>query len=538
MAIPWRLFVGASTKPSTGFFPRQSGCWRRDLPRALLSVSDKSGLTGFARGLHRLGFELYATGNTLNAIADAAIDAHSVTDLTGFPEMMDGRVKTLHPGVHAGILARRDKPAHMEALAGLGLKRIDLVCCNLYPFVETVSRPSVTFEEAVEQIDIGGPAMIRAAAKNHDAVVVVVRPERYTELLAALQGGGPDLAMRRRLAAEAYAHTAAYDSWIAAYLRGSEDSGFPVELSFAGQLVEALKYGENDHQRAAFYKFGPDPGGLGGAKQLQGKEAGFNNLQDADAAFKLVSDYEPPAAAIIKHMNPCGLAVAEDLATAYRMAYECDKVSAFGGIVAANRPLDRATAELIVQIVTHVVIAPEVLEESRDVLARRKNMIVLAAEPARQGLFDYDLRSVPGGFLVQEWDRAGFDRDASVVATKRNPTEQEWEQLGLAWTAVKHVKSNAIVLFKDCAAVGVGAGQMSRVEAVQIAVGRAGERARGAVMASDAFFPFADGLEEGIRAGITAAIQPGGSMKDDEVIAAADAAGIAMVVTGKRHFKH
>jgi len=508
------------------------------LPRALLSVSDKSGLTGFARGLHRLGFELYATGNTLSAILDAAIDAHPITDLTGFPEMMDGRVKTLHPGIHAGILARRDKPAHMEALAGLGLKRIDLVCCNLYPFVETVTRPSVSFEEAVEQIDIGGPAMIRAAAKNHDAVVVVVRPERYTELLAALQAGGPDLAMRRRLAAEAYAHTAAYDSWIAAYLRASGDSSFPPELPFAGQLVQALKYGENEHQRAAFYRFGPDPGGLGGAKQLQGKEAGFNNIQDAAAAFELVNDYDQPAAAIIKHMNPCGLAIAADIATAYRMAYECDKVSAFGGVVAVNRPLDRSTAELIVQIVTHVVIAPAVLQEATEVLARRKGMVVLAAQAARRGLFDYDVRTVAGGFLVQDWDRAAFDRSSCVVVTKRQPTEQEWEQLGLAWIAVKHVKSNSIVLFNECAAVGVGAGQMSRVEAAQIAIYRAGARARGSVMASDAFFPFPDGLQVGIDAGVTAAIQPGGSVKDDEVIAAADAAGIGMVLTGRRHFKH
>ena len=508
------------------------------MPRALLSVSDKSGLTGFARGLQRLGFELYATGNTLKTIADAAIDAHPVTDLTGFPEMMDGRIKTLHPGVHAGLLARRDKPEHMQALEGHGLKTIDLLCCNLYPFVETVSRADVAFEEAVEQIDIGGPAMIRAAAKNHESVVVVVRPERYTEVLAALQGAGPDLAMRRRLAAEAYAHTAAYDSWIAAYLHAAGGHGFPSELSVAGQLAQALKYGENDHQRAAFYRFGPDPGGLGGAKQLQGKEPGFNNIQDAAAALALVSDYDRPAAAIVKHMNPCGLAVAEDITTAYRMAYECDQVSAFGGVVAVNRPLDRSTAQLIVQIVTHVVIAPAVLEEAKETLARRKGMVVWAAQEARRGLFDYDVRAVSGGFLVQDWDRAGFDRTSSVVVTRRQPTEQEWEQLGLAWTAVKHVKSNAIVLFKDCAAVGVGAGQMSRVEAVQIAVRRAGERSKGAVMASDAFFPFPDGLEEGINAGITAAIQPGGSLKDDEVIAAADAAGIAMVVTGRRNFKH
>jgi phosphoribosylaminoimidazolecarboxamide formyltransferase / IMP cyclohydrolase len=507
------------------------------LPRALLSVSDKTGLSGFARGLQRIGYELYATGSTLTAITDAAIDAHPVTDLTGFPEMMDGRIKTLHPGVHAGLLARRDKAEHMEALQRHGLKPIDLLCCNLYPFVETVTRANVTFEEAVEQIDIGGPAMIRAAAKNSESVVVVVRPERYSEVLSVLQEGGPDQAMRRRFAAEAYAHTAAYDAWIAAYMRGHEE-GFPQELSLTGLLAQPLKYGENEHQRAAFYSYGPDPGGLGGARQLQGKELGFNNIQDAAAAFQLVSDFDRPAAAIIKHMNPCGLAVADDITHAYRLAYECDPVSAFGGIVAVNRPLDRSTAEAIVQIVTHVVIAPGVLDETIEVLARRKGMIVLAAQPARRGLFDYDVRSVPGGFLVQDWDRTGFDRDAFAVVTKRAPTEAEWEQLRLAWTAVKHVKSNAIVLFKDCAAVGVGAGQMSRVEAVQIAVRRAGARAQGSVMASDAFFPFSDGLVEGISAGITAAIQPGGSLKDPEVVAAADAAGMAMVMTGQRHFRH
>ena len=508
------------------------------MPTALLSVSDKSGLAAFARGLQRLDYELYATGSTLKAIQDAAIDARPVSDLTGFPEMMDGRIKTLHPGVHAGILARRDKPEHMEALKSHGLHEIDLVCCNLYPFVETVTREGVTYEEAIEQIDIGGPAMIRAAAKNHESVVVVVRPERYTDVLSALSESTVDLAMRRRLAAEAFAHTSAYDSWIAAYMRGPEADGFPPEISFAGLLTQPLKYGENEHQKAAFYRLGPNPGGLGGAVQLQGKELGFNNIQDASAAYQLVRDFKEPAAAIVKHMNPCGLAVAEEIAKAYRIAYECDKVSAFGGIVAVNRPLDRSTAEQIVQIVTHLVIAPEVLDEAKDTLARRKGMIVLAAEPPRFGLLDYEVRSVPGGFLVQEWDRMGFDRSSFSVVTRRAPTEAEWEQLGYAWTAVKHVKSNAIVLFNEGAAVGVGAGQMSRVEAVQIAVRRAAERARGSVMASDAFFPFPDGLEEGIRAGVTAAIQPGGSMKDAEVIAAADAAGIAMVVTGRRHFKH
>jgi phosphoribosylaminoimidazolecarboxamide formyltransferase/IMP cyclohydrolase len=380
--------------------------------------------------------------------------------------------------------------------------------------------------------------MIRAAAKNHDSVVVVVRPERYTEILDELHAGGPDQPARRRLAAEAFAHTAAYDSWIAAYIRGGEAPGFPMELSFAGRLAQPLKYGENEHQRAAFYRYGPDPGGLGGARQVQGKELGFNNIQDAGAAFQLVCDYSRPAVAIIKHMNPCGLAVADDIATAYRVSYECDTVSAFGGVVAVNRPLDRSTAEQIVQIVTHVVIAPAVLDEAIDVLARRKSMIVLVAEPSRQVILDYDIRSVSGGFLVQDWDRDGFDRASCTVASRRAPSESEWEQLGYAWIAVKHVKSNAIVMFKDGAAVGVGAGQMSRVESVQIACHRAGGRAAGSVMASDAFFPFPDGVEEGIRAGVTAIIQPGGSLKDAEVVAVADAAGVAMVMTGRRHFRH
>ena len=508
------------------------------MPTALLSVSDKTGLAAFARGLHRLGYELFATGSTLKAIEDAAIDAHPVSDLTHFPEMMDGRIKTLHPGVHAGILARREKPEHLAALAEHGLRQIDLVCCNLYPFVETVLKPDVSFEEAIEQIDIGGPAMIRAAAKNHESVVVIVRPQRYSEILGALHEATVDLEVRRRLAAEAFAHTSSYDAWIAAYMRRGDRNGFPPEIAIAGQLAEPLKYGENEHQKAAFYRLGPDPGGIGGARQVQGGPPGFNNLQDASAGFQLVMDYAQPAAAIVKHMNPCGLAVARDVAVAYRMAYECDKVSAFGGVVAVNRPLDRATAEQIVQIVTHVVVAPDVLEEAHDVLARRKAMIVLAAQPARDGLLDLDVRSVPGGLLVQEWDRAKFDRTSARSVTRRAPTEDEWEQLGLAWTAVKHVKSNAIVLFKDGAAVGVGAGQMSRVEAVELAVHRAGERSRGSVMASDAFFPFPDGLEAGARAGVTAAIQPGGSVKDADVIATADAAGVAMVMTGRRHFKH
>ena len=506
------------------------------MPTALLSVSDKTGLATFARGLDRLGYELFATGSTLQAIADAGVPVRPVSDLTGFPEMMDGRIKTLHPGVHAGILARRDRPEHLASLEEHGLRQIDVVCCNLYPFVSTVLKPDVTFEEAVEQIDIGGPTMIRAAAKNHQSVVVVVRPERYSEVLSALSEGTLDGASRRRFAAEAFAHTSAYDAWIAAYMRGHD--GFPTEITIAGQLAQKLKYGENEHQEAAFYRLGPSAGGVGGATQVQGGAPGFNNLQDASAAIQLVADYERPAAAIIKHMNPCGLAVSDDITTAYRLAYECDKVSAFGGVVALNRPLDRPTAEQIVQIVTHVVVAPKVADDARGVLARRRSMVVLEVDPAHGGLFDYDVRSVPGGLLVQQWDRVKLDRAAVKTVTRREPTQAEWQQLELAWIAVKHVKSNAIVLFRDNAAVGVGAGQMSRVEAVQLAVMRAGDRSRGAVMASDAFFPFPDGLQLGAEAGVTAVIQPGGSVKDADVIAAADEAGIAMVVTGRRHFRH
>ncbi len=508
------------------------------MPTALLSVSDKTRLAPFARGLKRLGYDLFATGSTLQTLHDAAIEAQPVSDLTGFPEMLDGRVKTLHPGVHAGILARRDRPEHLETLAAHGLREIDLVCVNLYPFVDTVLRGDATFAEAVEQIDIGGPAMIRAAAKNHGSVVVVVRPQRYTEVLGALNEGTLDGEMRKRLAAEAFAHTSAYDAWIAAYLRKQDGNGFPAEITLAGLLAQPLKYGENEHQKAAFYRLGFGAGGIGEAQQVQGSPPGFNNIQDASAAISLVLDYEMPAAAIVKHMNPCGLAVSQDLATAYRLAYECDKVSAFGGIIAVNRPLDRATAELIVQIVTHVVVAPEVLDEARDTLARRKNMIVLAAPPATPGFFDHEVRSVPGGFLIQDWDRERFDRTSCVTVTRREPTEAEWTQLGYAWTAVKHVKSNAIVLFKNGAAVGVGAGQMSRVEAVQMAVTRAGERSKGAVLASDAFFPFPDGLELAANVGVTAVIQPGGSIRDADVIVAADSAGVAMVTTGRRHFKH
>jgi phosphoribosylaminoimidazolecarboxamide formyltransferase/IMP cyclohydrolase len=508
------------------------------VPRALLSVSDKSGLPAFARGLRRLGFELFSTGGTLRALEEASVDVRPVSDLTGFPEMLEGRVKTLHPGVHAGLLARRGSPEHMAALAEQGLEPIDLVCVNLYPFAATAARPGAAFEEVVEQIDVGGPAMVRSAAKNHADVIVVVRPQRYSEVLHALQEGGVDGETRRRLAAEAFAHTAAYDAQIAEWFRTQLGAGlaFPPELSVAGTLAHPLRYGENPHQKAAFYRLGPDPGGLGSAEQLQGPDLSFNNIQDAAAALALVNEFIQPAAAIIKHTNPCGLALADRLVDAYARAYECDPTSAFGGVVAVNRELDAETAARVVEIKTDVVIAPEVAAEALEVLARRKNTRVLRAGGVR--VAGLDVRSVPGGFLAQTWDSTGFDRASCRVVSRREPTAEEWAQLEFAWLAAKHVKSNAIVLARNFAAVGVGAGQMSRVEAAQLAVRRAGERARGSVLAGDAFFPFADGVEEGLRAGVTAVIQPGGSVRDEEVTAAVDAAGAAMVVTGERHFTH
>ena len=507
--------------------------------RALLSVSNKAGLPAFARGLSRLGYELYSTGGTQRALEEASVDVRPVTNLTGFAEMLDGRVKTLHPGVHAALLARRDVVEHMRELEQQGIKTIDLLCSNLYPFAETAARPGTSFADVLEQIDVGGPAMIRAAAKNHADVIVVVRPERYSELLTALQENTVTGEMRRRLAVEAFAHTAAYDTQVAAWLRAQatgELDGFPPELTIGGSLALQLRYGENPHQQAAFYRLGPDPGGLGSARQVQGPELSYNNIQDASAAYELVAEFRRPAAAIIKHTNPCGLAVGDDLPDAYRKAYECDPQSAFGGVVAVNRELDEITAERIASIVTHVLVAPTITPEAETVLAQRKNLRVLHVGPVRApGL---QVRSIPGGFLAQTWDRGGFDRKACRVVSRRPPTEEEWEQLEFAWLAAKHVKSNAIVLARDLAAVGVGAGQMSRVEAAQIAVGRAGDRAEGAVMASDAFFPFPDGLEVGLQAGVTAVIHPGGSLRDAEVLAAADAAGAAMVLSGERHFRH
>ncbi len=503
--------------------------------RALLSVSDKSGLPDFARGLLEVGFELYSTGNTLKVLAEAGVEARPVSDLTGFPEIMDGRVKTLHPGVHGGLLARRDSPEHLAALAEHGLLTIDLLCCNLYPFAATAAREGSTDEEVVEQIDVGGPAMLRAAAKNHAGVVVVVRPGQYGEILVELRAGDVSQERRRDLAAEAFAHTAAYDAGIAGWMRGA---AFPTELSISGRLVQGLRYGENPHQQAAFYRNPAVTGGLGAARQLQGAELSYNNIQDAAAAFALAGEFQHPAAAIIKHTNPCGCAIGADLADAFRRAFECDEVSAFGGVVALNRSLDAATAEQLAKIFVEVVIAPAYRAEALAIMAGKPKVRLLEAAAPRVLWADLEFRSVAGGFLAQTPDRGGLDPATAVVASARPPTDAEWEELAFAWKVVKHVKSNAIVLAKESAAVGVGAGQMSRVESVRLAVARAGKRARGSVLASDAFFPFPDGVEAAIKAGVTTIAQPGGSLRDRDSIAAADAAGVAMVMTGVRHFHH
>jgi phosphoribosylaminoimidazolecarboxamide formyltransferase / IMP cyclohydrolase len=504
--------------------------------KAILSVYDKTGLVDFARGLLELGFEIYSTGGTRLALVEAGIEARSVSDLTGFPEIMDGRLKTLHPGVHGGILANREVPSQMEQLAEQGLQPIDLVAVNLYPFEAAIVRPGASLDEAIENIDIGGPTMIRAAAKNHASVVVVVSPDDYAGVLEGLRAGAVAPELRRRLAAAAYAHTAAYDSAIAAYMRDLEPAeGWPRQYSIAGTLAQQLRYGENPHQAAALYRSGAGGGGVAAAEQLQGIELSYNNIVDIDAALNLVGDLPAPAAAIIKHTNPSGAATASSLADAYQAAYECDTTSAFGGIVALNQKCDEETARRISSIFVEVVAAPSFSDAALEVFSARKKLRVLrvdSTEPTPA------VKVVSGGFLVQTPDdHRGRQADMRSVG-EREPTEAEWEQLLLAWSVVKHVKSNAIVLVRDNAAVGVGAGQMSRVESVQLAVHRAGQRAAGSVLASDAFFPMADGVEAAADAGITAIIQPGGSIRDEEVLKVADARGMAMVYTGRRHFRH
>jgi phosphoribosylaminoimidazolecarboxamide formyltransferase/IMP cyclohydrolase len=510
--------------------------------RALLGPHDKTGISDLARGLRELGVELVATDGTRRHLAEAGIEARAVSELTGFPEMLDGRVKTLHPAIHAGILARRDVPAHMEQLRAAGFGPIDIVVVSLYPFRETVAR-GASREETIENIDIGGPTLIRAAAKNADAVAVLVRLEQYPLVLDELRGGGAvSASTRRRLAAEAFAHVAAYDAAVAAFLggevaAGNGDSAMPLEMVVGGARLHELRYGENPHQRGAVYAIPGPPGGVAHARQLQGSALSFTNWLDVDAARRIVVDFEEPAATIIKHTNPCGFAVGNSLADAYRHAYECDPRAAFGGIVGLNRPLDAETAEEVAKTFLEAVVVADISDEAAERLARKQRLRVLVVDrPADPG--QLDVRSIDGGLLVQTLDRVGLDRTAMQVATRRPPSDAEWEQLLIAWRLCRHVKSNAVVVVRDGMAVGVGAGQMSRVEAAELAVHRAQERAREAVAASDAFFPFADGLEVLGRAGVTAVIHPGGSKQDDEVSAAADALGMAVVHAGERHFRH
>ena len=522
--------------------------------RALISVSDKSGLLEFAQGLAVLGVELISTGGTAKGLAEAGLTILNISDITHFPEMLDGRVKTLHPAVHGALLADRTKPEHMTTIAEHGITPIDLVVVNLYPFAETIAKPNVTREEAVENIDIGGPSMIRSAAKNHASVAVVVSPAEYPAILAELQNNNGSLSSETlsRLAVQAYAHTAAYDATITNYLASQqpqeEGQGFPDLLTLGFQKVQDLRYGENPHQRAAFYREPAATGGVAAAKKLHGKELSFNNIYDLNAAYNLVLEFAAQtarAAAIIKHTNPCGAAVSNTLAEAFRLAREGDPISAFGGILAVNQTIDAETANLITGKNTffEAIIAPGYDPEAFTILTTKKqwgqNLILLqSADLTPPSAEEYDYKRVSGGLLVQTQDAATLKLSETEAVSEREPTDEELAGLKFAWKIVKHVKSNAIVIVKDKQLVGVGAGQMNRVQSVRLAVAQAGEKAKGAVLASDAFFPFPDGPEAALIAGVTAIIQPGGSKKDDESIAIADQYGAAMVLTGRRHFRH
>ncbi len=543
--------------------------------RALLSVENKEGLVSFAQGLQALGAELIATGRTAAALTEAMLPVRQVADLTGFPEILGGRVKTLHPAIHGGILAKRDDPDQMQQLAEHGIAPIDLVVCNLYPFVKTVSQPGISLEQALEKIDIGGVTLLRAAAKNFLHVVVVARPADYETVLRELQEHGEvHLETRRRLAAYAFQHTASYDTYIATYLRQLDGTLFPDEFTIPMEKVQPLRYGENPHQEGAFYRWkkagpvaanheaGPADGRKSGnltpgtpqhmptvadAAILQGKELSFNNILDLDAALSAVASFTAPTAVIIKHTNPCGLACdKEHLVEAYKRAHQGDTISAYGGIIGFNRVVDAETANELAPIFYEAIIAPGYEPAALEVLRKKKNLRLLATNavigpPATKSAFapwQLDVRRVSGGFLVQTPDLITEQELRCKVVTEREPTLEEVTDLLFAWKAVKHVKSNAIVLAKKLMVIGVGAGQTNRVYSVQIAVEKAGQRARGSVLASDAYFPFPDGVEAAAKAGVTAIIQPGGSIRDDEAIRMANRYAIAMLVTGQRHFRH
>jgi phosphoribosylaminoimidazolecarboxamide formyltransferase/IMP cyclohydrolase len=523
----------------------------RRVRRALISVSDKSGLVEFARALTAEGIELISTGGTRKALADAGLSVLDISELTGFPEMMDGRVKTLHPKVHGGLLAMRDNEEHAAAMRSHGIRPIDLLVVSLYPFEATVAK-GADFATCIENIDIGGPAMIRAAAKNHADVAVVVDPSDYAVVLAELRehGGATTLALRRKLAGKAYARTAVYDAAIANWFADQLSDPAPAWRAIGGHLLEPLRYGENPHQSAAFYRTSELRPGVATARQVQGKKLSYNNINDTDAAYECIAEFDPrrtAACVIVKHANPCGAAEGESLIEAYRKALACDPVSAFGGIVAVNRKLDAEAAQAITDIFTEVTIAPEASDEAIAIVGAKKNLRLLIAgalpDPRARGML---VKSVAGGLLVQSRDNAVVDDMTLKAVTKREPTNAELRDLAFAFRIAKHVKSNTIVYAKDCATVGIGAGQMSRIDSARIAARKAEEAATGlpapltigSVVASDAFFPFPDGLLVAIEAGATAVIQPGGSVRDDEVIKAADDRGVAMVFTGTRHFRH
>ena len=509
------------------------------MKRALISVSDQTGVVEFARELTMLDYEIVSTGGTAKALKEAGVAVTGISDVTHFPEILEGRVKTLHPAVHGGILAK-GTAEHMAVLAEHNITPIDLVVVNLYPFQATVAKPGVTLEDAIENIDIGGPTMVRSAAKNHDRVGIVVNPARYDSVIAELkETGALSLATKRSLALEAFQHTAQYDAAISHYLSDAFGADpFSGEIAFGGQKIQELRYGENPHQKAAFYRSGiPASGTVANAKQLHGKELSYNNIVDVDAAWQLVNEFVQPAAVIIKHTNPCGTAIGETLAEAYHRAYEADSVSAFGGIIAVNRPMDKATAEQIVTTFMEAVIAPSFDEESLDILRTKKNLRLLEiGEKVPNN--DMWIEKVSGGFLVQELDNHVLKAEDVKVVTEKAPTAEQMKELIFAWNIVKHVKSNAIVVTKDGQSLGVGAGQMNRVGSANIAFEQAGEKCKGAVLASDAFFPFRDTIDAAAAAGITAVIQPGGSVRDQESIDACNEHGIAMVFTGVRHFKH
>ncbi|WP_099157702.1 bifunctional phosphoribosylaminoimidazolecarboxamide formyltransferase/IMP cyclohydrolase [Virgibacillus ndiopensis] len=505
--------------------------------RALISVSDKENIETFAKGLIENGYEIISTGGTLKAIQNAGIDAKAVEEVTGFPEILDGRVKTLHPYIHAGLLAKRENANHQKQLNEYEISPINMVVVNLYPFKQTLAKEGVTEEEIVENIDIGGPTMLRAAAKNFEDVAVVVDPDDYDEVLNSLQTNTLDVTKRKQLAAKVFRHTANYDAMIADHFT---DEAFPEVLTTTYEKVQTLRYGENPHQSAAFYKNPKEVfGTLGAARQLHGKELSYNNIQDANAALEIIADFNEPAAVAIKHMNPCGIGIGDTIYHAFKRAYQADPVSIFGGIVAINREIDLETAQQLSEIFLEIVIAPSFSDEAFSVLTKKKNIRLLELERNNNGVNNRQkVTAVMGGLLVQDYDNGKITEADITFASKRKPTKDELTDLLFAWKAVKHVKSNAIILAKDNQTIGVGAGQMNRIGAANIAIEQAGEKANRAVLASDAFFPMPDTVQAAAEAGITAIIQPGGSKRDQDSIDVCDKYGIAMVYTGTRHFKH